>query len=455
MRNTIWEKKIPTLLGIFLIVIGLGITSYLATKGIIIISKAGPSNTPRDVRVTNVTDSSFTISYRTSDKVLGSINYGKDKKLGTVARDDRDQQNNSLTNFNIHNITVRNLIPNTKYFFSITSGNDTFEEDEYVISTSSKIDSPPSQQEPISGKVIMPEGDNPKEAIIYATIDGAQTISTLAKSDGTYILPLNSVRVSNLENYFQFENNMIKMQAIGDQDLISNAILLLKQISPVPTITLSKNYDFTEGFEPVASESAELQNFPSFAGIKTATKSGSSVEAKIQSPEENEGFSDSQPLFKGTAAPNSTVKIIIHSLEQIEEEITTDRSGNWSYRPSQNLSPGDHTLTIITKDSSGITRTITKSFIVFASGTQVTETATPSATPIPTLALSPSPIIPSPTDVPVPTAPITAAPPLISTPTPTIAPPGSSSAFGYGLIGLSISIFGGFLLLLTQKKAFI
>lgn len=462
MRNTIWEKRIPTLLGILLIAIGLGITSYLTTQGIIYISKASPSGTPEEVRITNITDSAFTVSYRTTDKVIGSINYGKNKKLGTIARDDRDQQNNTLTSFSLHNMTVRNLEKSTKYYFTITSGNESFDEQVYEVVTASEIEENPSQQEPISGKIILSDGKNPNESIIYATIDGAQLISTLGKPDGSYILPLNSLRKTDLKSYFTFNENKIKIQAVGEKNLSSNIVVFLKQTKPVPTVTLSVNYDFTEGNESVSTDSAELQNFSSFSGIKPISRS-SGTEVKITSPEDSQGFSDQQPLFKGTAQPNSTVEVIIHSFEEIKQQVVADSNGNWTFRPDQPLSPGAHTITIVARDAGGIQREIVKNFTVFESGTQVTESATPSAVPtVPVQTISPTPIIITPTQIPVSTPVPTLTTPVLptsiataSSPIPTIVSPGSSSAFQVGVIGLSISLFGGFLFLLSHKKSFI
>lgn len=145
MRNTIWEKRIPTLLGIFFIGISVILTSILVKQGVIFIGKAAPVYTPRNVRITNVTDSAFTVSYFTDEKIVGSINYGKDQKYGQVARDDRDQQAGSLTPYKIHNITLRNLSPLTKYYFSITNGDETFLNNDvaFEASTDVAIDSSP------------------------------------------------------------------------------------------------------------------------------------------------------------------------------------------------------------------------------------------------------------------------------------------------------------------------
>ena len=98
MKKTIWDKRIPTLLAMLLIVVGVGITSFLVNKGVIIVGRASPTTNPQNVRISNITDNSFTVSYNTDAQVIGSINYGKNLNLGQTALDDRDQQTGSLAN---------------------------------------------------------------------------------------------------------------------------------------------------------------------------------------------------------------------------------------------------------------------------------------------------------------------------------------------------------------------
>ncbi|PIP74289.1 MAG: hypothetical protein CO135_00705 [Candidatus Levybacteria bacterium CG_4_9_14_3_um_filter_35_16] len=475
MKKDIWEKRIPSILGIFLIIIGIIATSFLIQQGIIFITKAAPSNIPKNVRITNVTDSSFTVSYITDDKVIGSINLGPSKNLGQISRDDRDQQSGNLGTFRLHNITVRNLKPTTKYYFSIISGKDIFSENNqsYEIDTSSPVNSEPSSQKPISGKVLLTNGANVSEAIVYATIDGAQAISTVVKSDGRYILPLNSLRNSGLNSYFQFGDNLIKMLIVGPDSQTSNVILNLKQINPVPSVTLEKNYDFSQSSEPISSASAQFQQFPSFSnGVQSKKK----IELKITSPQDNESFSDQQPVFKGVALPNETVKIEIHSPLSIQDEVTTDIYGNWRYRPSQPLGTGEHTINITTKNSSGITQTFSRNFVIFELGSQVSESATPSATPTTFPTPTPTPTVSGPTVTPkislTPTATLTPTPTptvsgptvtptitptivqpiptVIKSPSPTISSPGNPSGIAIGIFGIIIILIGGFLFLLTR-----
>ena len=429
MRKTIWDKRIPTLLGMLLIVVGIGLTSFLVDKGVIFIGRASPATNPQNVRITNITDDSFTVSYNTDAQVIGSLTYGKDSNLGQTALDDRDQQTGSLASHKIHSITVRSLSPVTKYFFSITSGQDKFSNNTapFEVVTGASVTSPPSEQKPVVGKVVMPNGKAPDEAIIYITTANSQVISSLIKSGGTYLIPLNSVRSQDLASYLDFSTvNTLKMLVFGD-GLSSNVSLSINQINPVPTITLSQNYDFVTGTQPVASSSAQQNSAESFPSPKP-NENVSSKTPQILTPQANQSFSDQQPLFKGTGKPNETVKIEIHSDAQIQTEVKTDANGNWSYRPNVPLSPGQHTISITTKDINGILRTITENFTIYAAGSQVNPVANPpTATPTPSPAPSATPTpTPSPTPaatlMPTPTATVTPTPTPLPTPAPTVAP---------------------------------
>jgi hypothetical protein len=460
MRKNFWDKKIPTMLGILIITIGVGITTFLVSQNTLFKSNASLSDQPKDVRITNVTDNSFTVSYSTDGQVAGSLNYGEDKSLGQSALDDRDQQTGSLANYNIHNLTVRLLSSQTQYFFTITSGQDSFLNNgqPFMVATGPTLASP-SAQEPMTGKIILPDGTAPNEGLVYVTMDGAQVISTLVKSDGSYILPLNSLRTSDNSAYYTFSKDAgIKILAIGNS-LSSNASLSFSQIHPVPTITLSKDYDFKTGEAPTTLP-VSLESFPTFESTSSAKAS-----PEILTPKENQSFTDQQPLFKGTGLPEQNVKIVIHSDAPIQANITTDANGNWSYRPTAPLSPGNHTVTITTKNSAGILQTISQSFVVYAAGQQTNPPASLTPTPSPT----PTPKV-TPTLTPTPTATPTATPAPFKTVAPTassssqmqtkggivvnpteklLPPTGNSSIITIGIAGAMLTLAGGLLFLLV------
>ena len=436
MKKSLWNQRIPTLLGMLLIAIGIGVTSFLVSRGIITIGRAGPSQNPQAIRITNISDTSFTVSYRTSGSVPGSVAYGKTKELGEVALDDRDQQSGTANNYYVHSITLRNLQPNTPYFFSITSGDASFlnNGEPFSLTTASKNIITPTQQKPLSGKVIATDAKPPPEAIVYLSIANAQTLSVLTKSDGTFIIPLNTLLNKSISAPFTLsETTLLSLLVLGQTEK-SNVDLTITQSNPVPVITLSQNYDFAVDSSPlntdksiIASQAAET-SFPFLSASEISTNKT----PQIISPRNEETFTDQQPVFRGTASPDAEVKIVIHSDDQIQSDVRTNANGNWSFRPSTKLSPGNHTISVSARDSLGILKTITRSFTVHAQGTQVNQSATPSATlaPKPSIGSSPTPTL---FVIPTPTAGIstpTTIPTQVVLPSPTSPPTGGVTTKG-------------------------
>jgi len=83
------------------------------------------------------------------------------------------------------------------------------------------------------------------------------------------------------------------------------------------------------------------------------------IDGKTSIPTGSVTISSSQSLLlSGTGAPNSTVKLTIHSTPKTVT-VTTDSSGKWNYTIS-GLSPGDHYVEASQADSTGSFSTPTK-----------------------------------------------------------------------------------------------
>lgn len=378
MRNSIWNKRIPTLAGLLLIALGIGTITYLTGHRILFLGNAAASEEPKNIQITNLTDSSFTVVYTTDATVIGSIAYGIDKNIPQTAFDDRDQPNGTPTLHNVHSVTVKKLQPKVTYYFSIKSGEETYLNNNqlYQIVTGTKINAPPSAEKPITGKILSSTGDPPSEALILVKIKDSQTVSTLAKPTGFFIIPINAIRSGDLTSYVPVQDgDTLMINAVTDT-ASSQVTFTLGGENSVAPMTLSQNYDFTQAISATpASGSSHLVSLPNSIASSSAT-------AAINQPGNNAGLVDTQPNIRGTAPPNTMVDIEIHSSEVVKGTVTADSSGFWSFRPNIPLSPGLHTLTAIFRDSSGILKTITQSFTVYAQGSQVDQSATPSATPI-------------------------------------------------------------------------
>lgn len=469
MRQTFLNKKIPTFLALIVLILGLSGIVLLAQNTTQFQGQAAPDEEPKNIQISNTTDNSFTVSYVTDSEVLGSIQYG------TSERNLPNQETSGSDAKRLHIITVSGLRPNTDYYFTITSGRNQFTNNgqPFSVKTGQTLTGTPQTTTVLAGKILNPDGSNGANSIVYLTTDNANVISTLTKVDGTFSLELSSLLTSDLSTYYNVTDNqkmsLSSVNPLGD----TKALFFLNNANPLPPITINSVYNFTiddsENAQPVEEGSV---SFPVFSEGSTETQSVS-----ITSPESNEGFSDQQPSFEGTALPNETVEIIIQSNHEIQTTVNADENGAWAFRPETPLEPGEHTLTIKTRDDNGILRILTRSFTVYAEGSQFTEpsvsppapslTATPTIEPSPTVlpTNTPTPSVvdqaeePSPTEIleNTPTPTVTPLPVIeieeVITPQPTVEPTGSASGTVALVSSLGVLLIGGFFLLFSRMKS--
>lgn len=283
MKNQLLNKRIPTLLGIVLILISIPLIALITKNEAIFKSTASDSQEPFNIKITNITDASFTVTYQTDVAVTGSISYGNNKQLGKSELEDTDKEKVSFSPKKIHSISVKDLTPSTKYYLSIISGSETFLDNGalFEVTTGPNLSSPSATQHIIKGKIVLPDGSVPSGALVYLNAENSQLLSSAVTKDGTFNFPLKDLRTDDLSSYFDVnENTIFKIMAISDT-LKSTASVSLGQSESIPTITLSNDYDFTQGTFQIASKSKETQSgfpqtfptltAPSAAPIPTST----------------------------------------------------------------------------------------------------------------------------------------------------------------------------------------
>ena len=380
MKNQLLNRRIPTILGVGLVLLGIVLTTIIVGAQTGFKSTASSLKAPQNVKITNLSDNSFTITYTTDAAIIGSIGYGNSKQLGNTQLEDEPQ--------NIHSITVEKLRPLTKYYLVIVSGQNTFLNNgvPFEILTGPNISSPSATKTAIKGKVILPSGNAPNEALVYLSADNSQILSASVAKNGEFNFDLKRFRTDDLSSYFEFDENTVLKILATNNSLESNVSFSLNKTGLIPTTTLSNDYNFTKAYIPAASSSARI-GFPPEA-IKSEN-----LKPQILTPKKDQSFTDQKPQFQGTSLPNENVEIIIHSEENIQAVVTADSNGNWTYRPPNNLSEGVHTITIKTRDSAGILTTIMQSFTVFAQEQQISESATSTSKPTITLTPTPTPIL--------------------------------------------------------------
>lgn len=468
-RNSILERRLPQGLGVLVLALSVGTIFWLSGNAILFGTKAAIGNIPKNMQVSNIDAQSFTVSYTTDSEVSGSITYGTDPKFGKVAFDKRDI--NTPVPHYIHYVVISNLTPSTRYYFSIISADKVFDDNSSPFSvTTAQSTNSGSEPKKLSGLVTLEGGNTPPEAIAYVQTDKSAVLSALVQPDGSYSIPLEKLLKKDLSSLLDITTDSILKMKILNQTLESSISLLASQINPVPTVVLSKNYDFSISINPLsgdtASKSAETNDFPSL------TASDVSPSIQIIVPTADEEFKDFQPTFSGKAFAGNNVDIKISSTPETAYSVQADQNGDWEYRPESPLEPGKYSITIKSADSEGSIKTLDRSFTILAAGSQFIE---PSVSPT----LEPSPTVPEPTATIIPLSPTTSASPTVAptavpsispteaptatpviTATPTFAPTGTpvpqittppipksgSSAFVFGAFGISALIGIGSLL---------
>ncbi|KKT30237.1 MAG: hypothetical protein UW16_C0015G0016 [Microgenomates group bacterium GW2011_GWC1_44_10] len=401
------SKRIPTILGIFILIAGLVAGVILVNMRQGLESKAGPSESPKNLKISNLNASTFSVSWTTDTPLTGLIKYSEDPaKIVTPAGDVRDQISGTSQSYNNHTVNVSGLSPSTTYYFLIISGSGTYDDNSkpFSVRTTAQAIAPP--EDLISGKVVRDTGDPINGGIVFVEAEGGQTLSTITKTDGTWRLNLANSRdkdgkVLTYDPGKTLLSIFVQAGNIGTATALTNT----NKDKPVPDIVMGKNQSFSDTGQLVTSLEGETPKAQTGTGFQLETdqltlseqlEATSSV--KILNPATNgEIIATDKPEFSGKAPVGSVVKLTLNSVE-MTQVVQPDTDGNWKWTPPQLLDPGSHTLTVEFSDSANQVQKIVRTFTVLLSN-QPAFTATPSATPIvtptPLIGISPSPTVTS------------------------------------------------------------
>lgn len=199
-------KIILSFLALLILVGGLVLGIWLVREKQIFKSKADATLEPVDVQVTNLSESSFTISWLTPVKeTTGFVEYGEDQaKLGSSAADTRV----GYGTYKTHYVVLEKLKPSTKYFFEINSGGRKFKTELNGAATLSQLPQPPSPSDPLFGKAL------PNTIVyIYLDNDNQPIASVLTAENGTWTLDLSALRPGGQGYYNPKPDDQIKIMA--------------------------------------------------------------------------------------------------------------------------------------------------------------------------------------------------------------------------------------------------
>lgn len=425
-------KRIPTLVGVGLLVVALILSTIFFQQGLGVFSpRATPESTPKQVRITNLTESSFTISFLTEGEVSGAVKFGTEENaLKQTATDHRDGLSGTIGKYKLHYINVRGLQPNTTYYYVLnTNGGTLFDNNgaPFKVITARKSGSPIAAKT-IYGTVSSESGAPAEGAVVYIAIDGAGEMSSLVASSGSWAIPLSNARTVDGAEYAKVDDDTtLQVFVQGDTATeIARGTTTVADAQPIPALVFGQtaivsNTEALQAESATATREDEIAvETPEESMVMTDTSSESAMVTPVETPSSSTSSqladssiaSDSstsaevtefdlttetqtkptltttQPTFSGTAAPNATVTIEIHSDTQINHQLIANADGTFSLNIaelSKELEPGEHTITYSYTDANGQPQTKTETFYVEPQSTSSTlaqaTTATPSPTP--------------------------------------------------------------------------
>lgn len=395
------KRKIPA--GLVILILAFGIIGgiFFAETSLKLVLRKDQGATPKDIRLTNITDSITSVTWVTKKEAEGRVFYaifGTPANKMQIAQDDRAKKTTNKL-FKTHHITIRNLIAETTYEFIIESDGKKYlnvkKPYQFTTYKSGKL----SDLSPASGRILFPNLEPAKNSIVYLEIPDSQLLSSVVNSEGRWVIPLNIAYKPETKLPVKKQIQTINIFALSPTEETAQAVVDTGNDSPVPDIIIGKKFNFLASKDLLGAE----------------TKKPQADNISIIQPQEKQSFSSFRPLIRGKGIIGESVSIIVESSQQ-SGAASVDQRGNWSWAPKNNLLPGEHKVTIKTRDGEGNQISLTRRFFVLKSGTKILGESTPSAT----LAPSPSPSA-TPTTVfatPVPT--ISTTPPVSGNITPII-----------------------------------
>lgn len=397
------SNSFPTILGVIFLVTSIVIGIILVQGRTIFKLGATAGNEPKEVRVTNITDNSFTVTWTTDLATQGFVKFGENQgSLNQSALNEIDSPGTT------HYVNVKALKPITDYYFVINSQGTEYDKNGslWTTTTGASISNPESTVI-ISGTVTDESKQPVENAIVHAQVLGASSLSTLTSSDGKWLITLSFARDdATLSTHITVDPQKTPVELfVQSSGKTASAKVFPITANPSPPLILGQVQDFTSLSQSSSSSTTPNANLDlpteiarkSKFDVNEASSSSQTLSVTLESHTEGEIVSTTTPEFFGEGPAGTTLTITVES-DPITDTIAIGNKGDWKWDPPTGLAPGSHKITINWRDAQGILRTLTRSFVVqaseapaFVASSSASTTPTPSSTPKPTATPSATP----------------------------------------------------------------
>lgn len=352
----------------------------------------------------NILQNQAGVYWKTAKPATGWVMYGESAgDITQVVRDEREVGDTKIVSV-YHYALMRNLKPNTKYYYKIIVDNGVVVNPQtklpFEITTATRNDVGVNVK-PAYGQVMLANGQPANGAFVLLSVENAYPLLTITKLTGEFLIPLQTIISKKTQSSIILsDSDKVNLKIIADSGE-SNVSSTVKLLSPLPqTVLIGSSYTF-----PTENNVLGVTAEPTIAKeVVRSEKSG------ILFPKNNAFLPVRRPLIKGSADANSLVAIILTQTQPkkvTNYSVRTDASGGWKLTLDRDLAPGEYTLDATVKIGGQDIKdrrifNITKSGQVLGESTISTPSATLAPT-APVITTQPSATIP-------PTYPVSATP---------------------------------------------
>lgn len=228
--------RIPTVLGLGLVILGIGSGVFLVIQNQTLTAKAGTDQTPKNITVSNLEDTRTTISWQTDTPTTGFVTYGINSSDEYTALDDRDGK--LPRNHYSHIVTLTSLTPQTSYNFKIISGKTSSEVQKFTSLQTLKQ----NRFKPIVGTVVAQQQPL-DDGLAHLSITGAVQSSIV--KNGNFLIPISTLDIQN--------DTIGKLTIVSNPGTATALIRLADVTGPIGPIKLGDNLDLTVNYTPTPS----------------------------------------------------------------------------------------------------------------------------------------------------------------------------------------------------------
>jgi len=228
------RATIPTLLALFILVVCL-VSIVVIIKGPQFLeSGANASVESHDIRITNVTDTSITVSWTTDKPTIGFVRYTRNgQSINTPP---------SSVALN-HFVLIQGLVPSASYTVEVNSDGQ-FADPKQVVTLPSYTPS----SKIISGQILDNKNLPARDVLVYVGVEGVTKYSALTGATGNWIISLPEISDTTILSIFA--------TGMGQE---TRATIDLENANPMPTMVLGRTYDFRNNETKQTSDVPQLE----------------------------------------------------------------------------------------------------------------------------------------------------------------------------------------------------